>query len=121
MSYQDVEWRKQWKADAMINWEVPEILKKYYPGGYCGEDKNGHPIWIDCLGTVDLKGNLDHATFELVDFSIVSVEVKLPLLLEGTVAIISLTFYNFADLMVLENWTFKLPFLIFFLKFHIDM
>ena len=41
----------------MINWEVPEALKKYYPGGYCGEDKNGMPIWIDCLGTVDLKGN----------------------------------------------------------------
>jgi len=52
----DVEWRKTWNADKMLEWEPTEVLRKYYPGGYFGEDKNGLPVYIDCLGTVDLKG-----------------------------------------------------------------
>lgn len=58
----DVAWRKEWNADNILEWDPPEVLKKYYPGGYFGEDKQGFPIWIDVLGYIDLKGMYFSAT-----------------------------------------------------------
>ena len=31
-------------------------MKKYYPGGLTGFDKEGRPVWIDCVGYADVKG-----------------------------------------------------------------
>ena len=56
---QNVAWRKKMNADNILKWEAPEVLRKYYPGGYFGFDKKGVPNWIDVLGTVDLKGELN--------------------------------------------------------------
>ena len=39
------------------HWTPPEVLVKYWPGGTYGVDKEGYPVWIDVVGTVDLKGN----------------------------------------------------------------
>lgn len=47
------------QVDKVLEWEVPEVLLKYYPGGYFGEDKEGCPLWFDTLGTVDLKGKVN--------------------------------------------------------------
>ena len=52
-----MEWRKKNNVDKLLDWKVPEVLEKYYPGGLYGEDREGYPIWIDSLGTVDLKGD----------------------------------------------------------------
>ena len=49
-------WRQEFGADTILEWDPPEVLKKYYPGGYVGTCKEGYPIWIDTLGPVDLKG-----------------------------------------------------------------
>ena len=38
------------------NYEMPEVLAKYYPGGHCGVTKDGYPIWIEALATADQKG-----------------------------------------------------------------
>lgn len=50
-------WRKKFGADTVLDdWTPPEVILKYYPGGYYGNSKKGNPIWIDVLGPVDLKG-----------------------------------------------------------------
>ena len=42
------------------DFDPPEVLKKYYPGGLVGHDKEGCPVWIVPLGNLDIKG-LFHA------------------------------------------------------------
>ena len=29
---------------------------KFFPGGFFGEDREGHPVWYDNIGTMDLRG-----------------------------------------------------------------
>ena len=44
-----MEWRKKNGIDTILeDWEPPEVLVKYSPGGFTGFDKKGGPIWIDC-------------------------------------------------------------------------
>ena len=51
-----MEWRRLNGMDTITeDYEMPEVLQKYLPGGFTGFDKAGSPIWIDCLGKVDLK------------------------------------------------------------------
>ena len=54
-----MEWRKKWKADTIYqDYKVPEVLKKYYPGGWAGYDKEGCPVWMMQSGHFDMKGKL---------------------------------------------------------------
>ena len=53
-------WHKKMDTNNILKWQVPEVLKKYYPGGYCNEDKEGCPIWFELLGYADLKGNFSN-------------------------------------------------------------
>ncbi len=34
----------------------PEVLVKYFPGGHCGYDLEGAPIWIAPSGKLDIRG-----------------------------------------------------------------
>jgi uncharacterized protein YfaQ (DUF2300 family) len=43
-------------VDSVLDWDIPEVIARYYPGGFAGYEHNGTPIWIDCLGKLDLKG-----------------------------------------------------------------
>ncbi|XP_077863228.1 SEC14-like protein 2 [Saccoglossus kowalevskii] len=53
----NMEQRKKWGIDSILtNYKVPEVLEKHYQGGMVGEDKEGHPVWIDPLGKMDMKG-----------------------------------------------------------------
>ena len=44
----------------------PKVLKKCFPGGFFGEDREGNPVWYDAMGNIDFKGQtskeLDHMT-----------------------------------------------------------
>lgn len=33
-----------------------QILAKYFPGGFFGEDREGHPVWYDNFGNLDPRG-----------------------------------------------------------------
>ena len=58
----DFAWRKQFGADTILDdYQIPEVMQKYFPGGVCGQDKEGSLIWIDPGGRVDMKGNWFHA------------------------------------------------------------
>ncbi|XP_076453383.1 SEC14-like protein 2 [Babylonia areolata] len=55
----DFAWRKQMGADTILDsYVIPEVMQKYYPGGICGQDKEGSLIWLDPCGTIDMKGIL---------------------------------------------------------------
>ena len=49
-------WRKQRGLDFILNWKPPEVLRKYYPGGFAGFDGSGCPVWIIPVGKADMKG-----------------------------------------------------------------
>ena len=40
------------------DFKVPEVLQKYFPSGtrVVGHDKEGHPLFIDPTGRVDIQG-----------------------------------------------------------------
>ncbi|XP_032236045.1 SEC14-like protein 2 isoform X2 [Nematostella vectensis] len=51
--------RKKMGLDNILDtYKVPEVLQKYYPGGYFGYDIEGVPVFIDPLGNIDFKGLL---------------------------------------------------------------
>lgn len=54
-------WRKKENIDQIFDREIPEVVKKYYPGGHFGYDKDGCPVWIDPIGNIDPKGLLRSA------------------------------------------------------------
>ena len=45
-----------WKVDTILDWDPPEVLKKYYPGGFAGFDKTGSPIFVVESAKLDMKG-----------------------------------------------------------------
>ena len=38
------------------DWTPPEVLQKCFPGGFFGEDRDGHPVWYDNYGNMDFRG-----------------------------------------------------------------
>ncbi|XP_022106083.1 SEC14-like protein 2 [Acanthaster planci] len=71
----DVKWKKEMQTSALSRDDIPEILKKYWPGGTCGFDKEGSPVWIDAIGRSDFKGLLYSAkTSDIIKHNIVIAE-----------------------------------------------
>lgn len=33
-----------------------QALRRYFPGGFFGEDRDGHPVYYDFYGNIDIKG-----------------------------------------------------------------
>ena len=58
MYRKSVEWRRQKGVDHILKWKSPEVLRKYYPGGFAGFDREGCPVWIIPFGHADVKGYL---------------------------------------------------------------
>ena len=45
--FQSMAWRRQIGADDILDqWEPPEVLQKYYAGGFLGYDKEGFPVYL---------------------------------------------------------------------------
>ncbi|KYM82534.1 SEC14-like protein 2 [Atta colombica] len=53
-----IEWRKQWDADNLDKWEIPEIIKPYLPYGLSGFDKDGAPVIVIPFVGMDMYGAL---------------------------------------------------------------
>lgn len=48
--------RKEYEVDTLLeDWTPPEVLQ-FNAGGFFGEDREGHPVWYDKIGKLDLKG-----------------------------------------------------------------
>ncbi|CAG0891657.1 unnamed protein product [Cyprideis torosa] len=50
-------WRKQHQIDKLVaEYEPPDVLKKYFPGAWHYEDKDGRPMFVLRVGQMDVKG-----------------------------------------------------------------
>ena len=63
MFRKSLSWRKQRGVDFVLNWKPPEVLRKYYPGGFTGFDSCGCPVWIIPYGHLDMKGMEENNIF----------------------------------------------------------
>ena len=52
-----MEFREKYGLDTILtDYEPPEVIQKYLPGGFFGEDREGHPVWYDVSGNIDARG-----------------------------------------------------------------
>ncbi|KAB7498783.1 SEC14-like protein 5, partial [Armadillidium nasatum] len=57
MLSQSLIWRKKNQVDKiMAEYQVPKVIKEYFPGGWHYHDKEGHPLYLLRLGQMDVKG-----------------------------------------------------------------
>ena len=56
MYRKSLKWRRHKGVDRIQDWEAPLVLRKFYPGGFCGFDTEGCPVWIIPFGKADMKG-----------------------------------------------------------------
>jgi len=81
MYRKSAEWRRQKGVDRILKWNAPEVLRKYYPGGFAGFDREGCPVWIIPFGHADVKGMLACASKEeFMDFTLKIVECSMLLM-----------------------------------------
>lgn len=53
-----LDWRKQWDADNLSEWDFPPMVKSYFPYGLSGFDKDGAPVVIVPFAGMDIYGIL---------------------------------------------------------------
>ncbi|XP_055869971.1 putative SEC14-like protein 6 [Biomphalaria glabrata] len=58
-----LELKEKMKVESLVNHtiKVPQILRSGYPGGVCGEDREGSPVYYELCGLVELKDILQSA------------------------------------------------------------
>ncbi|XP_031833337.1 real-time isoform X2 [Nomia melanderi] len=59
MLTQSLHWRKKHQIDKLLEeYELPQVVKDYFPGGWHHFDKDGRPLYILRVGQMDVKGLL---------------------------------------------------------------
>lgn len=59
MLTQALHWRKKHQIDRLLEeYQVPQVVKDYFPGGWHHFDKDGRPLYILKMGQMDVKGLL---------------------------------------------------------------
>ncbi|KOC58880.1 Protein real-time [Habropoda laboriosa] len=59
MLTQALHWRKKHQIDKLLEeYEVPQVVKDYFPGGWHHFDTDGRPLYILRMGQMDVKGLL---------------------------------------------------------------
>lgn len=59
MLTQSLHWRKKHQIDKLLDeYEMPQVVKDYFPGGWHHFDKDERPLYILRLGQMDVKGLL---------------------------------------------------------------
>ncbi|KAM7297430.1 SEC14-like protein 1 [Ixodes scapularis] len=57
MLCQSLVWRKKYQVDRILStYDLPQVVKEYFPGGWHHHDKDGRPMYVLRLGQVDMKG-----------------------------------------------------------------
>ena len=57
MLSQSLMWRKKHGVDKILSeYEMPKVIKDYFPGGWHQSDQEGRPLFILRLGQMDVKG-----------------------------------------------------------------
>ncbi|KAL7635636.1 UNVERIFIED_CONTAM: hypothetical protein RMT77_013453 [Armadillidium vulgare] len=64
MLLKSLDFRKEWKIDEISEWTPPEVLKKYFPIGFAGCDKEGAPVIIISVGNMDIRGLISSSSNE---------------------------------------------------------
>nr|KAI8753005.1 SEC14-like protein 2 [Biomphalaria glabrata] len=60
-----LKWREENNIDSLFTeYQPPEVMTKYCPGSFYGQDKEGSIIWIDPVGDIDIHGLLMSAKRE---------------------------------------------------------
>ena len=56
-STKHLQFRQDFGVDSTLRqWTPPEVLVKFIPGGFFGEDREGHPVWHSNMGNLDIEG-----------------------------------------------------------------
>ncbi|XP_048265922.1 protein real-time isoform X1 [Bombus terrestris] len=59
MLTQTLHWRKKHQIDKLLEeYDIPQVVKDYFPGGWHHFDKDGQPLYILRMGQMDVKGLL---------------------------------------------------------------
>ncbi|XP_043256852.1 protein real-time isoform X1 [Colletes gigas] len=59
MLTQSLHWRKKHQIDKLLEeYDTPQVVKNYFPGGWHHFDKDGRPLYILRMGQMDVKGLL---------------------------------------------------------------
>lgn len=60
------QWRVDFGTDEILSFPFPEVteMKKFYPHGYHKTDKQGRPIYIECIGRLELTKLFEVTTEE---------------------------------------------------------
>ncbi|CEM11680.1 unnamed protein product [Vitrella brassicaformis CCMP3155] len=62
-----IKWREEFGVDRIVNeGEFPEtrVIRKFYPHGYHGVAKDGRPIYVERIGSIDVASLLENCNFE---------------------------------------------------------
>lgn len=76
MLREHIAWRKKHDVDNILDdYQAPEVLKGYFPGGFVECSPDGRPVLISPAGQADFKGLLEATTrADLLRFSIYLLE-----------------------------------------------
>ncbi|XP_075220427.1 real-time isoform X2 [Lycorma delicatula] len=59
MLSESLTWRKKHNVDRILSeYQTPQVLSDYFPGGWHHHDKDGRPLYLLRLGQMDVKGLL---------------------------------------------------------------
>ncbi|XP_053664225.1 protein real-time [Anopheles marshallii] len=86
MLQESLQWRKEHRIDDILGeYKTPAVVEKYFPGGWHHHDKDGRPLYILRLGTMDVKGLLKSVgEDELLKLTLHICEEGLKLMKEAT-------------------------------------
>ncbi|XP_050084848.1 protein real-time isoform X3 [Anopheles aquasalis] len=86
MLQESLQWRKEHRIDDILSeYKMPAVVEKYFPGGWHHHDRDGRPLYILRLGTMDVKGLLKSVgEDELLKLTLHICEEGLKLMKEAT-------------------------------------